>query len=320
MASHRSIWTRIATCFAAVIAMLTVTGLYATASIPGPGNIIKACYSTVGGVVRIIDSDATCLATETPIQWNQTGPQGTGLTWRGTWTAIDAYEALDVVEYAGASYIALSANTATQPDGLTAWAVMAAKGDTGSAGPQGPQGPMGATGPMGPAGPQGPQGPMGATGPMGPSGPPGPMGATGAQGPQGPVGATGAQGPQGPQGPPGVYVPPAVVHAIFGSGPITLGSGTGWVLEATTASSLQLRSTVSSFKDFGIVYPTGCGQPSTMVNAFRYSINAGETLLSTLCGEGSVADVTVYVNGEQNATLIRCQRTFGNAVMCQRHY
>ncbi len=216
-----------------------------------------------------------------------------------------------------------------------------ATGATGAQGPAGPQGATGATGPQGPAGPQGatgaqgPQGPIGATGatgaqgpagPQGPQGPIGPQGATGPTGPTGPQGPQGLQGPQGvqgPQGPPGMgaYTPPAITSAIFGSGPLSLFVGSGFIVEATNASTVQIRTLTANFYDYGIVYPTACaGNSSTMVAAHRYSTNVGETLTGTFCGEGSTMDITVAVNGGGPDTLLRCWRWAGNAIACQRFF
>lgn len=327
--------SRVGKAAVAVLAFATITGAYATASIPGPGNVIEACYSTIGGVVRIIDSDEACLALETPISWNQTGPQGQGYAWRGEWSAIESYDPLNTVEYAGSTYIALTANTATQPDGLTAWAIMASKGDTGptgATGPVGPVGPQGATGAVGPAGPAGPQGPTGAVGPQGAQGP---VGATGAVGPQGPAGApgptgatgaTGATGPQGPAGPAGVYVPPAVTQAIFGTGPITMASGTNWILEATSGSTMQLRRIATGgFLAWSIAHPTACAGSSsagtsTLAQAHRFSFTVGDTTVGTLCTEGSTLNVSVQVSNENNMTMVRCMRFTSNHIVCQRHY
>lgn len=113
----------------------------------GDESLIHACVNRgvlgVGeGQVRIVDDPNKCRSYETPITWNQRGPEGP----------------------AGPA----------GPQGET--------GEQGPAGPQGPQGEPGAVGPQGPQGergPVGPQGPQGDTGPQGlqgPQGPPGPAG------------------------------------------------------------------------------------------------------------------------------------------------
>lgn len=97
------------------------------------------------------------------------GPQGpAGLRFTGAWSAATSYGISDAVSSGGSSYIALAANSGSQPPGAN-WQVLAAKGDAGPTGPTGPQGPMGATGASGTAGATGPTGATGATGPVGPT-------------------------------------------------------------------------------------------------------------------------------------------------------
>ncbi len=57
---------------------LVFVGSVAVASIPDAQGVIHGCYLTSGGRLRVIDSDKGqhCKATETPLNWNQTGPQG----------------------------------------------------------------------------------------------------------------------------------------------------------------------------------------------------------------------------------------------------
>ncbi|MFL5415612.1 MAG: LamG-like jellyroll fold domain-containing protein, partial [Myxococcales bacterium] len=108
----------------------------------------------------------------------------------------------EAVVFAGSSYIAVRANTASPPPSSD-WTLLASAGAVGAQGAQGPQGPEG---PQGLAGPQGVQGPQGLQGPIGLMGATGAAGAQGPQGPAGPAGATGATGPQGPAGPAGTSV------------------------------------------------------------------------------------------------------------------
>lgn len=162
---------------------------------------------------------------------------------KGTYDAALAYEAFDLVNWKGSSYLALTdVPVGQEPDiSPSYWTIYAERGTdgqdgaTGPQGPQGetgPQGPMGPTGPTGPEGPQGPQGPIGPEGPVGPQGPQGlapshewlgselrfknpdgtwgnyvdllgPVGPQGPQGIQGPVGPQGIEGPVGPEGPKG---------------------------------------------------------------------------------------------------------------------
>lgn len=113
---------RLALVAALAIAAVSI-GVAVHASIPGPTGVINGCVSN-NGVLRVIDSSATCQQNETPISWNQIGPQGP----------------------AG-------------PTGATG-----PQGAQGAQGPQGPAGSQGATGPAGPQGATGPQGPQGSPG------------------------------------------------------------------------------------------------------------------------------------------------------------
>jgi len=153
----------------------------------------SGCYTTAGaniGRLRVIDTEAgaTCLGTETRVEWDQAG-----LTWKGNWNVSTAFEKGDAVAYNGSSYIALIDNTGVAPTNVTTWALMAkkgAKGDTGAAGARGATGAKGAQGNPGVAGPPG------AVGATGPSGANGAQGATGSQGPTGPTGLAGPAGPK----------------------------------------------------------------------------------------------------------------------------
>ena len=51
----------------AMAALVVALGGVAIASIPGPNGVVRACYDTAG-VVRVIDSTASCEAGETQIQ------------------------------------------------------------------------------------------------------------------------------------------------------------------------------------------------------------------------------------------------------------
>jgi collagen triple helix repeat protein len=110
----------------ALAAGLVALGGVAYASIPGPGDVIKACYNKPGllglgqGELRVIDSEAGCRSNETEITWNQKGPKG------------------DIGE----------------------------TGNTGETGAQGEPGPKGDTGPKGDPGQDGAQGPPGGPGPI----------------------------------------------------------------------------------------------------------------------------------------------------------
>lgn len=102
------------------------TVLLATAMLPqlASAQVISACVSTADGTMRIA---TTCKRNETPLSWNQVGPQGP-----------------------------------TGPQGP-----QGPQGVPGVAGIPGPMGPAGPAGPTGPAGPQGATGPAGPRGPNG---------------------------------------------------------------------------------------------------------------------------------------------------------
>ena len=141
------------------------TGI-ASASIPASDGVVHACYSTTSnpiGRLRVIDTSAgqSCGTGEIALDWNQSA-----FNFQGAWSASASYAVGDVVTNSGSSFLALVANTATNPLGHPAtWAVLAKKGSTGAPGPQGPQGIQG------PQGFQGAQGPQGTQGPQGPAGP-----------------------------------------------------------------------------------------------------------------------------------------------------
>jgi hypothetical protein len=63
--------------FAVGAACAGTAGL-ALAAVPGDAGVISACYRTVGGAVRILDTalGKSCRRGEQPLVWNQTGPQG----------------------------------------------------------------------------------------------------------------------------------------------------------------------------------------------------------------------------------------------------
>lgn len=77
------------------------------------------------------------------------GPQGVagpiGMTWRGPWDAVSKYVVNDGVLFNGSSYIAVNANTSSQPPAVD-WNLFASKGDPGIQGIQGAQGVQGPSG------------------------------------------------------------------------------------------------------------------------------------------------------------------------------
>jgi len=121
----RSLSKRRVPLLAGLLAVLAVTvGVVADASIPGPTGVINGCIGN-NGVLRLIDSAASCQQNETAVSWNQTGPQGQ--------------------------------QGAQGPVGP-----VGPQGAPGSQGPAGPAGPQGSTGATGPQGSQGPAGTIGS--------------------------------------------------------------------------------------------------------------------------------------------------------------
>jgi hypothetical protein len=62
---------------------LIVAAGIAYAAIPDTSSVIHGCFKTNKGDLRVIDPSAggSCLSSETPLNWNQTGPKGTtGMT------------------------------------------------------------------------------------------------------------------------------------------------------------------------------------------------------------------------------------------------
>ena len=99
-----------------------------------------------------------------------TGAQGPPVSFRNAWSGSTAYAIGDAVSESGASYIALTANTAVDPATDVSgsgghWAVLAAKGATGATGSQGVQGNQGIQGIQGATGLTGATGATGAQGP-----------------------------------------------------------------------------------------------------------------------------------------------------------
>jgi hypothetical protein len=62
----------------AFVVLLATAGGIAYATIPGGDGVIHGCYTNRGGVLTVIDPAAgqTCSSLQTPISWNQQGPQG----------------------------------------------------------------------------------------------------------------------------------------------------------------------------------------------------------------------------------------------------
>jgi len=114
--------------------------------------------------------------------------------------------------------------------------------------------------------------------------------------------------------------------AVFGAGPITLYTGTDYILEAPDSATLRLRRTAAGgFYDWSISHPTACvgngaSGSASMVQSHRLTVAAGDALTGTLCLEGSTAFVTVAPFGGARADLFRCWRLTGNAIGCQKMF
>src|SRR5690242_1857117 len=78
MSSRRSLRSH---ALVALAAAGLASSVAAVAAIPGGDGTISGCYKVGGhnpGVLRVVDAEAGqhCRSSETPISWNQTGPQG----------------------------------------------------------------------------------------------------------------------------------------------------------------------------------------------------------------------------------------------------
>jgi hypothetical protein len=94
------------------VGILALSSMVAYATIPDANDVIHGCYKKNGGTLRVIDSGVEqCSSNESPLSWNQSGPQGP-----------------------------------QGPSGATGPA-----GPQGIPGPPGPQGPQGPEGPAGAA-------------------------------------------------------------------------------------------------------------------------------------------------------------------------
>jgi hypothetical protein len=58
------------------IAITAIAGAVAVATIPDASGVIHGCYNKSGDLRVIDDAVETCKQNETPLNWNQTGPQG----------------------------------------------------------------------------------------------------------------------------------------------------------------------------------------------------------------------------------------------------
>jgi hypothetical protein len=74
MHTHR----RLLIAMSVVVVLGAAVAGVAIASIPDSGGVIHGCYTTLGGGLRVIDTDLgqKCKSKETALTWSQTGPQG----------------------------------------------------------------------------------------------------------------------------------------------------------------------------------------------------------------------------------------------------
>lgn len=58
--------------------MFVILGILTFLTFPGQsdGDIINACKNNRNGILRVVDDDADCRRSETPLSWNTEGPQG----------------------------------------------------------------------------------------------------------------------------------------------------------------------------------------------------------------------------------------------------
>lgn len=140
------------------------TGGYAFAA-TGPTAPTAAPMDTAGAVWLDTDTgkyfvryDSVFVEIGVQGEKGSTGPTGTSLNWRGSWSSATTYQPYDTVSYAGSSYICkATAVGVTQGPYIPAfWDQMTSIGPQGVTGPAstvtGPTGGAGATGATGPAG------------------------------------------------------------------------------------------------------------------------------------------------------------------------
>jgi hypothetical protein len=119
--------------------------------------------------------------------------------------------------------------------------------------------------------------------------------------------------------------PDPVVRAIFGAGPITLYTGTGYIVEALDSDTVRLRVTAAGqFVNFGITHPTACtgnglGNSGSAVTVGRYGFSVGDAISGDLCLEGSSMRIVAFNSNEATALQATCWRFAGNAIACQKH-
>jgi hypothetical protein len=187
-----------------VLALGSLAGGVAYATIPDGSGVIHACYRTDSGAVRLIDAaDQKCLDGEAAVDWSVRGPVGpTGaegpagpagpagaqgpagqqgpagpagsgsLHWRGDYSPYVAYAVHDAVLFDGSSWIATASVAAkcSSSQLCPPGDEPGTNSDWSLLAKKGDTGAKGDTGERGPAGTQGPPGPQGATGAQGPPG------------------------------------------------------------------------------------------------------------------------------------------------------
>jgi Collagen triple helix repeat (20 copies) len=143
-----------------IAAAVLLGGSGAFGAIPGTGGKIDACYTKIGGLVRVVDKakgESCGSKLETPLSWNQAGAAGP-----------------------------------VGPKGdIGPAGVKGEKGDAGLAGAAGAKGEKGDVGADGIKGEKGDTGAEGASGAKGDTGPAGAPGVKGEEGDAGPPGTTG---------------------------------------------------------------------------------------------------------------------------------
>jgi hypothetical protein len=208
-------------------------------------RVIRACFSTETGKIRIVGSFADCRRGEDHIAWVRggTAPNQGKTGPRGPQGVAGADGATGPTGATGATG-AVGPAGAAGPTGSTG--ATGATGATGDIGPAGATGPAGTTGATGAAGATGDIGPMGATGPAGATGPTGATGPVGAAGGTGPTGATGTAGSTGPTGPTGATGPTGPTGATGANGATGATGATGPAGPAGGISGIYVKSSVGS--------------------------------------------------------------------------
>jgi len=103
------------------------------------GSVTTSAAGTTVAVQNVGSANAAVLNFSIP-QGARGATGDAGLSYKGTWSAASGYALHDAVSFAGSSYIALAANSGTNPaDDVAAggsnWALLAQQGATGAAGP-----------------------------------------------------------------------------------------------------------------------------------------------------------------------------------------